>query len=94
LGPLKAARIGVRSQHGTLAPSAFHLHAQLAPLLRSEPKGIPLFFSEVHGHIEYLPIAKLPVVCVVARVGVSSMGDCWKCQTSAASPAEPGGLPR
>jgi hypothetical protein len=44
-------------------------------LLRSEPEGIPLFFSEVHGHIEYLPIAKLPVVCVVARVGVSSMGD-------------------
>src|SRR6478752_5891693 len=25
-----------------------------------------------------------------SRVGVSSMGDCRKCQTSAASPAEPG----
>jgi hypothetical protein len=30
LGPLKAARIGVRSQYSALAPGTFHLHAKLA----------------------------------------------------------------
>jgi hypothetical protein len=39
-------------------------------------------------------VLKLLLVCVVAHESVvSSMGDCLKCQTSAASPAEPGGLP-
>jgi hypothetical protein len=37
-------------------------------------------------------IVKLLLVCVVAHGSVvSSMGDCLKCQTAAASPAEPGG---
>ena len=44
--------------------------------------------------VSQLPIEKLLFVCVVAHEsGVSSMDDCLKRQTFAASPAEPGGLP-
>jgi hypothetical protein len=43
--------------------------------------------------ISPLPIMKFLVVCLVAHASeISSMGDCRKCQTSTATPAEPGEL--
>ena len=91
MGPLKAARTDMRSQYSAFAPGASHLHTQLA--ISQELKKISLFSSEVRRQIEYWPIAKLPLACVVARASeVSSMGDCRKCKTSTATPAEPGGL--
>ena len=50
-------------------------------------------FAKVLGMFEHAGRGST-FVCVVAHEGrVSSVGDFWKCQTFAASPAEPGDLP-
>src|SRR5438034_11660642 len=55
----------------------------------------PISFALSLPHnYRHVSIGKLLLVFVVAHeLGDSSMADCLKCQTFAASPAEPGGLP-